>query len=180
MPIDGKLLQRLRDNDTSLTSLDLPTNNIRAAGAQALAAGLEKNTTLTYLELWGNRIGDALGQQIDSLTTRNQKYLKISQVTTCIQLSIGRLLLYKATAINAENNLFLALPLEIKEEIVKHAGENTYLTGEQQRLILNYAESKIAPVADKLTFFKVTKCDRIRQELNLNSFVPAKQAAGSS
>jgi hypothetical protein len=54
--------------------------------------------------------------------------------------------------------------LELKEKIVKQVNE-AHFTDQQQRLILNYAEGKIVPVADKLSFFKVTKCDRIRKQL---------------
>jgi hypothetical protein len=153
-------------SNSSLTLLDLTYNHISDAGAKDIAQALTVNSSLTSVDLGHNPISYALYKQVKNLAARNQKYLKDLQVTAHMQLRVGRLLLYKAESMNGENNLFLELPLEIKEKIVTHLSDNALLTGEQQRLILNYAEGKIAPVADKLSFFKVTKCDRVRKRLN--------------
>jgi hypothetical protein len=51
--------------------------------------------------------------------------------------------------------------------------DNSLMTSDQQKLVLNYAESKkneegqlvIPPVSDKLSFLKATQCDRMRKPL---------------
>jgi hypothetical protein len=149
--------------NTILTTLSLNDNQISNAGAKVLSEALRKNSTLTMLSLYGNQISDVLIQQINSLIIRNRRYLKELQVAVCQQLKVGRILLYKAYPNESEDSLFLAMPLEMREKIVTHAVENIHLTNEQQRLVLNYAEGKKAPLADKLSFFKVTKCDRVRK-----------------
>jgi hypothetical protein len=57
MPISEELLQRIRDNDSTLTSFDLQGNQIGPAGALALATAIHSNTTLIVLNLWDNQIG---------------------------------------------------------------------------------------------------------------------------
>lgn len=52
-------IARLAANDPTLTTLNIPVNNIRADGARALATALQQNATLTTLNISGNRIGDA-------------------------------------------------------------------------------------------------------------------------
>jgi hypothetical protein len=54
MPISAETLQRIRDNDPTLTSLNLVDNQITDAEAQALAVALRTNTTLTSLNLMVN------------------------------------------------------------------------------------------------------------------------------
>ena len=44
------LLQRLRTNDTTLTTLDLECSGLGEVGIAAVADALERNTTLTTLE----------------------------------------------------------------------------------------------------------------------------------
>ena len=51
------VLQRLRENDPTITNLDLTRNDINDQGAEALAAALQHNTTLTSLDLQHNYIG---------------------------------------------------------------------------------------------------------------------------
>jgi hypothetical protein len=169
MPIDEEILQRLRDNDTSLTELHLGGNRIGDEGAKALAEMLERNTSLTELDLRNKTIDEELIKQIDGLIKRNQHYLKNLQAEACKQLKVARVLLYKTKPTDTGANLYSESPLEIKEKIVKHVIEQAYFTEEQQRLIVNYAEGMIPPVADKLNFFKVTKCDRVMKPLDASS-----------
>ncbi len=51
------ILQRLRENDPSLTNLDLTEQEIGAEGAKDLAEALKVNKTLTNLDLYNNQIG---------------------------------------------------------------------------------------------------------------------------
>ena len=71
--IQEEALIRLRNNDSTLTQLDLGHNQINAAGAKALALALEKNTTLTQLDLWHNQIDNATAKKIDLLIERNKE-----------------------------------------------------------------------------------------------------------
>jgi Ran GTPase-activating protein (RanGAP) involved in mRNA processing and transport len=185
-------LARDLEENITVTLLSLEGNNIEDAGAEALAAALDKNKTLTSLNLRCNLIGNIgagslkralqrnsaltsldindnlmsveVKEQIDSLIERNKRLLKELQATALEQVKAGRVLLSKA--LPADNNtVSLAnLLLEIREHIVKVLDGREQMTEEQQRLILNYAEGKIAPIADKLAFFKATQCDRIRKQ----------------
>ena len=58
MPIDENILQRLRANDTGLTSLNLNKCSLTDADIQILANALENNTILTRLYLKENEISD--------------------------------------------------------------------------------------------------------------------------
>jgi hypothetical protein len=151
--------------NATLTSLDLGNNQIGDAGAQELAQALLKNNTLISLDLNANQTRHAVKTQVDSLIKHNQQYLKNLQAAACKQVNIGRILLYKAETTISGCNFYLELPLEIKEKIISYVSKNIYFTKEQQRLVLNYAEGEITPLADKLSFFKATKCDRIRKQL---------------
>ena len=53
------MVERIRANDSTLTYLDLSNNNIGDAGATALATALHTNISLTALSLYNNNIGDA-------------------------------------------------------------------------------------------------------------------------
>jgi Ran GTPase-activating protein (RanGAP) involved in mRNA processing and transport len=56
---DGRaILQRLRNNDDTLTTLNLSNNSINSDGAKALADALKSNTALTTLNLSNNSIHD--------------------------------------------------------------------------------------------------------------------------
>ncbi len=56
-PEGTKAIAKALENNTSLTSLDLSSNNIGPEGTKALAKALENNTSLTSLILWKNNIG---------------------------------------------------------------------------------------------------------------------------
>ena len=63
-------IARLKSNNPTLTTLDLFSNYIWAAGAIAIADALRENTTLTTLDLVYNNIGDAGASAIaDALRT---------------------------------------------------------------------------------------------------------------
>jgi Ran GTPase-activating protein (RanGAP) involved in mRNA processing and transport len=164
------------EHNTTLTQLNLEDNQIGDEGAKALAAALEHNFSLTLLDLRSNPISANVKNQLERLIKRNQRLLKELQATALEQLKAGRVLLSKG--LRADNNtVSLAnLPLEIREHIVKMLDDNRLMTNGQQRLILNYAEGKIAPVADKLQFFKVTKCDRVRKQLKQEEVEAASQS----
>ncbi len=71
MPISEELLQRIRDNDSTLTSLDLRDNQIGVEGAQALASALKHNTTLAELNLERSQIEKEGAEAIAEVFTSN-------------------------------------------------------------------------------------------------------------
>ena len=73
-----QLIQKIANNDPSLTSLDLEDNDIGDDGANALAQALETNTSLTSLNLGFNNIGDEIKSSIDHLIEKNRHLLKES------------------------------------------------------------------------------------------------------
>ena len=58
MPIDENILQRLRANDTGLTSLNLDNSSLVDTDIQTLVNDLKNNTNLKTLYLKKNKIGD--------------------------------------------------------------------------------------------------------------------------
>jgi hypothetical protein len=54
----NEALVRLLRGNTTLTTLNIRSNQIGPEGAQALAGALKENKTLTTLSLGGNQIGD--------------------------------------------------------------------------------------------------------------------------
>jgi hypothetical protein len=71
MPIPDELLQRIRDNDPTLTILDLKNNQIGPAEAQALAIELQSNTAVTRLNLQNNQIGTLGAEALANLLQNN-------------------------------------------------------------------------------------------------------------
>ena len=69
--IDRAILDRLRDNDSSLTELRLRGKQIEGEGAQALAEALRENTSLTELFLHGNQLGAAGATALAEALTQN-------------------------------------------------------------------------------------------------------------
>jgi len=84
MPIPEELLQRIRDNDLTLTSLKLENNQIGPPEAQALATALQNNTALISLTLAGNQIGNegakALATVLQKNATLKSLYLEGNQI----------------------------------------------------------------------------------------------------
>lgn len=58
MPIDAVLLERFKNNDPTLTTLDLNNRKLDSHDIQQLVDALVTNTTLTTLNVEGNNIGD--------------------------------------------------------------------------------------------------------------------------
>ena len=56
--------------NTSLTTLDLYSNEIGVGGAAVVADCLRNNTSLTKLGLYGNKIGDAGAAALGELERR--------------------------------------------------------------------------------------------------------------
>ena len=85
MPISEEILQKIRDNDVTLTSLNLRDNHIGPAEAQALANALQNNTTLTSLNLGANQIGPEELNAIEAIIQRNINMIpEISEVMSRI------------------------------------------------------------------------------------------------
>ena len=63
-----KVLKRLRSNDSTLTTLHLDWNNgLGEGGGAAVAGALERNTTLTTLDLWNNGVRDETMERVRRL-----------------------------------------------------------------------------------------------------------------
>ena len=71
MPIPDELLQRIRDNDPTLTILDLKNNQIGPAEAEVLAIALQSNTAVTRLNLQNNQIGILGAKALANLLQNN-------------------------------------------------------------------------------------------------------------
>ena len=65
------LLQRLRTNDTTLTTLTLRYRGLGETFSVAIAGALERNTTLTTLDLYGNDLGEVGGAAVAGALERN-------------------------------------------------------------------------------------------------------------
>ena len=72
-----RLLQRIRANDPTLTTIDLSWNHIGEAGAQALAEALKINTSVTTIALYQNNIGDAGAQALAEALKTNTSVKEI-------------------------------------------------------------------------------------------------------
>lgn len=66
-----EILQRLKSNDPTLTSLNLSNKKIGPEKAQELAAALEYNNTLTFLNLVGNAIESKGAKAFATLLKKN-------------------------------------------------------------------------------------------------------------
>ena len=68
LDVGGAAVARALETNTTLTTLDLGYNFLRDVSGGALASALEKNTTLTALNLGGtNYIGDEILERINRL-----------------------------------------------------------------------------------------------------------------
>jgi Ran GTPase-activating protein (RanGAP) involved in mRNA processing and transport/predicted Ser/Thr protein kinase len=77
MPLDPQILQRLRNNDPSLTQLNLAYNKIGEAGAKHLSDALKVNQSLRELQLYNNKIGDAGAKDLSDALKVNQSLTKL-------------------------------------------------------------------------------------------------------
>jgi len=102
MRISEELLQKIRENDPTLTSLDLGGNQIGPAEAQALATALKTNITLKSLNLYDNKIGPAgalaIATALKTNTTLTSLNLGSNQIGTAGAIAI-------ATALKANTTL---------------------------------------------------------------------------
>ncbi|CAF1540590.1 unnamed protein product [Adineta steineri] len=90
-------------NNTTLTELNLSTNQLGDKGAQAAAKALQKNTTLTKLYLNQNQIGDegaqVLGEALQNNTTLTILMLGNNQIGDKGAQALGEVLQKNATLI---------------------------------------------------------------------------------
>ena len=68
---EHELLQRLRTNDTTLTTLNLGHRGLGETFSVAIAGALERNTTLTTLDLGWNGLGEVGGAAVAGALERN-------------------------------------------------------------------------------------------------------------
>ena len=67
------IVQKIRDSNTELTTLDLYRVYLDEAATKGLAILLERNTTLESLYLWYNRLGEVSGTAIASALERTPR-----------------------------------------------------------------------------------------------------------
>jgi hypothetical protein len=60
-----------------VTNINLTSNRIRPEGASALADALKVNTTVTQIDLIGNKIGEATRASIDALLACNERFRRL-------------------------------------------------------------------------------------------------------
>jgi hypothetical protein len=82
MPLDKALLERIRNNDSALSSLDLRGNQIGDAGAKDLSDALKHNTTLTSHSLGVNLMGDVGAKDLSDA-------LKYNSTLTSLNLDVN-------------------------------------------------------------------------------------------
>jgi hypothetical protein len=81
MPISEDLLERIRNNDPTLTSVDLRNSQIGPEEAQALATALQTNRTLTILALQHNEIEP---EGLNAIEAMRQRNIMIPEITRII------------------------------------------------------------------------------------------------
>jgi Ran GTPase-activating protein (RanGAP) involved in mRNA processing and transport len=139
MPIDEEILQRLFDNDTTLTALTLEYNEIGDEGAKALAAALEQNTTIIQLDLGVNQIGDegakVLAVALEHNTTLTQLSLWDNQIGDEGAKALAAALEQNTTLtqLNLRNNPISA---NLKKQIERLNERNQRLLKELQAIAL--------------------------------------------
>jgi len=102
--LDEQLLERIRENDPTLTTIDLGGSYIGDEGAKALTEALKVNQSLTEIDLRNNDIGAEGAKAL-------AKALKINESLTKIDLSDNN--------IGSEGAKALAKALKINESLTK-------------------------------------------------------------
>src|ERR1043166_5786121 len=85
-----KTLEQIKNNDTSLNSLELWVKDIGPAGAKDLASALVKNTSLNSLGLRGNQIGPAGAKDLAGALKNNYSLLELKgvnneEISSCLK-----------------------------------------------------------------------------------------------
>ena len=92
--LEDKIVGKMIETNTTLTTLNLSSNKIGYKGAVSIGQGLEKNTTLTTLDLSNNRIGNegavSIGQGLEKNTTLTTLYLWSNKIGNEGAVSIGQ------------------------------------------------------------------------------------------
>jgi serine/threonine protein kinase/Ran GTPase-activating protein (RanGAP) involved in mRNA processing and transport len=78
MIFNTELLERIRNNDPGLTSLDLADNQIGDAGVKELSAALKENRILTSLDLGENQIGAAGAKELSAALKENRTLTELN------------------------------------------------------------------------------------------------------
>jgi len=166
MPIPDELLQRIRDNDPTLTILDLKNNQIGPAEAEVLAIALQSNTAVTRLNLQNNQIGilgaKALANLLQNNTTLTTIDLGDGNIGVEVQTSNNNIgcdglrFLFKALESNTtvENFYFgstqeleeIFLIEEINEMTERNRKINLEISDIASRKILKGSDEKFSPL----------------------------------
>ena len=92
--LEDKIVGKMIETNTTLTTLNLSYNKIGYKGAVSIREGLEKNTTLTTLDLSNNRIGNegavSIGQGLEKNTTLTTLHLSNNRIGNEGAVSIGQ------------------------------------------------------------------------------------------
>ena len=80
--MNEELIQRIRENDPTLTSIDVQYYDIGPEGAQALADALQVNKTLTSINLGSNNIGPEGARDLADA-------LRVNKTLTSIDLGLN-------------------------------------------------------------------------------------------
>ncbi len=106
MPISPEILQRIVNNDPTLTSPDLTYKQIGDAEAREIANALRNNKTLTRIDLLGNQIGDAgagaIAEALLTNTTLTHVYLNQNKIKNLGAGAIANALQNNKTLIRIE------------------------------------------------------------------------------
>jgi Leucine-rich repeat (LRR) protein len=155
VPIEPSILQRLRDNDPTLTSLDLSSENLTAYDVQVLRDALIGNTMLTSLNLGFNQIGDEAARAfaLPTLTT--------------LDLSSNRIGDEGAKAL-AQNSTLTTLDLSSNRQMINPFEEIILLRNQLLRVIILLAKDRINP--DSQSTLKILPRGIISHILSFMSF----------
>ena len=92
--LEDKIVGKMIETNTTLTTLNLWYNKIGDEGAVWIGQGLGKNTTLTALNLSNNKIGYkgavSIGQGLENNTTLTMLYLLLNKIGNEGAVSIGQ------------------------------------------------------------------------------------------
>jgi Ran GTPase-activating protein (RanGAP) involved in mRNA processing and transport len=99
------LADALKCSNCAVRGLEIEDNGIASAGATALAASLNSNTTLCHLTLRGNPIGDLGARALATVLVSNTS-LKVLRVDECGISRAGAITLFGALGQNRRLKLF--------------------------------------------------------------------------
>lgn len=86
--MDPQILERLRHNDPTLTTLHLLNTHLGNKGAKVLAHALKHNTSLTYLALENNQIGNEGAETLANALQHNTSLTGLCLLNNQIEFNL--------------------------------------------------------------------------------------------